>query len=752
MIDIDGAITTFVEEARELLVGMEESLLSLEEDPHDVELINNVFRAAHTIKGSAGLFGFDAVVAFTHKVESLLDPIRGGKIAIDSDCIALLLRCKDHMGALVDSVTGGEAADDGMRALDEELRRGLDAWMAKATGKAAPAAADSTSTTTSPPAAAAARAAAAPSAGEHYDWHISLRFGREVLRNGMDPLGFLRYLGTMGRITHLTTLCDGIPAASEMDPEACYLGFEVTYQSDVDKATIEEAFEFVRDDLLLRIIPQRSKVSEYLQLIDELPESSYRLGEILITSGAITRAELDRGLAQQAGEGSAAAGSEGAPPPHTLGQILVQEGAVDQSVVGAALEKQQRVRAERSQESRFLRVDAEKLDSLINLVGELVIAGAGTQMLARRAGLGELLENTATLIRLVEEVRDGALGLRMVEIGATFQRFHRVVRDVSRELGKDIVLAVSGAETELDKAMVEKIGDPLLHLVRNSMDHGIEPVEERQRLGKTGKATVELNAFHDSGSIVIEVADNGRGLDAAKILKKARERGIVGEGQVLTESEIYSLIFEPGFSTVEKVSDLSGRGVGMDVVRRNIESLRGTVELSSKLGVGTSVRIRLPLTLAIIDGFLVMVGRGHYVIPLDMMVECLELSPELCEMAETRGYTVLRGEVLPCLWLRDLFGLSRSAAVARENIVVVQSAGTKVCVVVDALEGEFQTVIKPLGQLFAGLKGVSGSTILGTGEVALILDVNGVAMLASASAAAVLPNPSTHAQGTLLLS
>jgi two-component system chemotaxis sensor kinase CheA len=317
------------------------------------------------------------------------------------------------------------------------------------------------------------------------------------------------------------------------------------------------------------------------------------------------------------------------------------------------------------------------------------------------------------------------MGLRMVQIGATFQRFQRVVRDVSRELKKDIELIIQGGETELDKAVVERIGDPLMHLVRNAMDHGIEPGEVRQANGKPAKARLSLNAYHDSGSIVIEVSDDGAGLNRDKILKKALERGLISENQNLSDQEIYQLIFAAGFSTADQLSNLSGRGVGMDVVRSNIEALRGTVELDSKPSAGTTVRIRLPLTLAIIDGFLIRASQAHFVIPLDMVVECLELSRQDRRSACERGYINLRGEILPLLWLTEVFDIERSA-VRRENIVVVQANGRRAGIVVDALLGEAQTVIKPLGRLFSCLRGISGSTILGTGEVALIVDVAGL--------------------------
>jgi two-component system chemotaxis sensor kinase CheA len=385
-----------------------------------------------------------------------------------------------------------------------------------------------------------------------------------------------------------------------------------------------------------------------------------------------------------------------------------------------AAETSKQPKESRASESKSVRVDADKLDRLINLVGELITVTAGAALIARRSGNVDFQESTSTLANLVEEVRDSALQLRMVKIGATFSRFERVVHDVARELGKDIELRTSGEDTELDKTLVEKIGDPLLHLVRNAIDHGIDPAELRVARGKPVRGTVCLNAHHDSGSIVIEVSDDGGGLDRERILTKAVERGLVEPGKHLTDQEVYALIFEPGFSTADVVTNLSGRGVGMDVVKRNITALRGSVNLTSRPGRGTTVTVRLPLTLAIIDGFLVAVGNAIFVLPLDMVDECVTYRGET-----DRDYTDLRGQVLPFIRMRDLFDIAGAPA-ARQNIVVVKHAGQKVGLLVDQLVGEAQTVIKPLSKMFEHVKGISGSSILGTGEVALILDVPGL--------------------------
>lgn len=700
--NLDDALQTFIAESRELLLNMEDLLLLLEREAQDPEALNAIFRAAHTIKGSAGLFGFETIVRFTHVVENLLDRARNNEFVIDEILTALLLECSDHMNTLIDAVAEGKQnLDDAVLQRQSELLGRLTQY----------ASAHQMSIASCEPPDCVTRDQGAVI--EQGSWHISLRFGRDVLRNGLDPASFVRYLRHLGEIVNITTLFDAMPPADEMDPESCYLGFEIDLMSDADKATIADAFEFVRDDCEIRILPPNSKIEEYVALISSFGDGNERLGEILIASGAVTRSELEQALMEQA---ASATGTS------RLGEILIEEELAQPQVVQAALEKQKNVKNKRDSENRYIRVDAAKLGQLIDQVGEMVIANASASLIAKRSSDGALLEAMSAMGRLVEGIRDSALSLRMVEIAETFNRFQRVVRDVSKELGKEITLKISGGETELDKTVVEKIADPLTHLVRNSIDHGIESVDVRIARGKPQAGTIALNAFHESGGIVIKVSDDGGGLDTDRILAKAIEKGIVSSTPTLSEDEIFNLVFEPGFSTAEQVTDLSGRGVGMDVVRRNIEALRGNIELSSARGQGTTFTIRLPLTMAIIDGFLIEVGDASFVAPLDMVVECLEHSQQERDAMEQRAYLNLRGEILPLIRLRELLGIEGSLP-ARENIMVVRYGTHKAGLVVDQLLGEFQTVIKPLGQVFRHLRGISGSTILGSGDVALILDI-----------------------------
>ncbi|MBO3274775.1 chemotaxis protein CheA [Pseudomonas schmalbachii] len=714
--NLDQARGALVQEGRELLVAMEEALLEIETSGYSADRVNAIFRAAHTIKGSAGLFGLCGLISFTHVVESLLDQVRNGEQRLDGAMLSLLLTCSDYIGSLLTAVEEHSEAEDPNPVLRDYLLSQLNEYLDQTDVQA-----DYPATVPQPLASGRLDTQQGETASSDL-WHISLRPNADVLRNGMDPLSFLRYLGRLGRITHIHTLTDAIPDAARFDAESSYLGFEIEFDSTASKQEIESAFEFIREDCQLLILPPHSALEAYIELIASLPEAPQRLGELLVSSGALTTYELQRVLALQ----------DATPPPASpLGTLLVEEQLVAPPVVSAALHKQKQTEERRSLEQVFIKVEVGKLDQLIDLVGELVIAGAATSLALHKGDTSAMAAANEGVTTLVERIRDASLSLRMVAIGEVFQRFPRVVRDISKELDKEIELLVTGADTELDKSMVERLADPLMHIVRNAMDHGIEPSELRRAVGKSARGTLRLNAYHESGSIVIEVSDDGRGLDRQRILAKAIEKGLVQPDQILADSDVFRLIFEPGFSTAEQITNLSGRGVGMDVVRRNIDQLRGEVEVLSEYGLGTTVRIRLPLTLAIIDGFQVRVADETFVLPLDQVVECVDLG----EQVSQHDLLSLRGEPLPYVRLRQLFGLEAGGA-RRESLVVLQVGQNRAGVVVDQLVGEFQAVIKPLGQIFAQNKVLSGSTILGDGSVALILDVAQLIQRASSASEA----------------
>ncbi|MEW6203774.1 MAG: chemotaxis protein CheA [Pseudomonadota bacterium] len=636
-IDLDSIKSVFYTEAYQLLADVENLILQLEKSPEDLELLNAAFRAIHTIKGSAGVFGFANITHFVHDLETVLDRVRNQELQFDSALGNLVLACCDQIHSLVASLESGVDTND----LDEKsiaeqsaLTRQLKAYLLnEATG---------------------------PVATGLREWLIQVELGVDTFRDGFDPYSIFNYLAKSGQFKSMEPQLQHIPKISDFDPETCFLGFKAHYETVQSEADILDAFEFLPEECRVSVTPMSAEC----------------------TVPAV------------------------AAPVASVG---TEAKAVAKKVPAKAA-------------TSTIRVQSDKLDALINLVGELVIANAGTVEQARKAQNFALLEATCAVGALIEEIRDGALGLRMVEIGECFQRFQRVVRDTAQALGKDVDLIIQGEETELDKSVVEKISDPLMHLVRNAMDHGLETPDERLKAGKRDKATLTLNAYHDGGHIVIEVRDNGRGLVHEKIRAKAIEKGIVSATQTLTESDINMLIFAPGFSTAAAVTDISGRGVGMDVVKRNIEALRGTVNVRSTEGAGTTFEIRLPLTLAIIDGFQIAVGQSVYVIPLAYVRECVELTGQGSNSDAVDLSYDLRGEYLPCLRLRKVFG-ETSEKPKRENIIVVSHGGMKVGIVADRLLGESQTVIKPLGGLFEGNPAVSGGTIMGNGEVALIVDI-----------------------------
>ncbi|MBT9608546.1 MAG: chemotaxis protein CheA [Aquabacterium sp.] len=665
---IAEALPAFISEAQEQIEQVEQLLLQLEDAPDDAELLNALFRCAHTVKGSAGVFGLDAVVAFTHHVESLLDGLREGRQHLTPAMSTLLLQCNDQIRLLVDAASDLACDVSSSEGLRQQLVAELQRW----TDGGAPM--PSTGASDAP----------AQDAPQAQPWHIGVRFGRDTFRNGMDPLAILNYLRGLGELDDVVLDESAVPALAQLEPESCHLDFGFTLLTDAAQAGIEDAFSFVREDCELCITPPAAA----------LDAACAALGNDLAEAPEVLRSAPVQ-----------------ATPPADARKPKARDGAED---------------------GRFIRVQADRLDAVINLLGELVVASAGASMLARETRQGTLIEANGHMERLIEEIRNGTLQLRMVPIGETFSRFRRVVRDVAADLHKDVVLEIQGGETELDKSMVERIADPLMHLVRNALDHGLETPEERTAAGKPAQGQLTLSACHESGHVLIRIRDDGRGISRQRVLQKAWDRGLVEPGVTPPDADILKLIFEPGFSTAEQVTNLSGRGVGMDVVRQNIEALRGRVQIASEPGEGTDIDIRLPLTLAIIDGFLIGVGDSRFIFPLESVVEVIQgdgLGQSI--RADGRCCMELRGQVLPVMSLSEVYGLDCAPA-ARPSVVVIQSAGRQYGVLVDVLMGHYQTVIKPLSRMFRSLRGISGSSILGNGDVALIFDVHALGDLAAA--------------------
>lgn len=671
-IDLSQFIPTFLEECFEGIELMEASLLNLEQG--DEETINSIFRAAHSIKGGAGTFGFNHVTEFTHLVETLLDEMRDGRRNIAHKDIEILLDSVDCMRLLIEAIRDDCSYDDSKVIVTSQLltatlnNNSIDENIVEDTTK------DNENTSN----------AIADDNLTH--WSINFIPEHHLVQTGNDPLLLLNALAELGKVS-VTANCNSIPSLVDLDATELYISWQITLITAAKKEDIAEIFEWVEDDCQLVISNEES--------IDKKPT------------------EINLDIANEANE----ANELTAEKPTIKANTKVKPKVTNDSNL-------QKSKAE----SGSIRVGVDKVDSLINLVGELVITQSMLSELGNdfelskvarlNSGLEQLLQNT-------KELQESVMRIRMLPISFAFNRFPRLIHDLSKKMGKEIELLISGEQTELDKSVMEQISDPLVHLVRNAVDHGIEATDVRIANGKPEKGTVSLDAYHQGGSIVIEIKDDGGGIDSNVILAKAIENGLVDESTSLSESQIYDLLFEPGFSTAKTLSDISGRGVGMDVVKRNIQSLGGRIQIESTLGVGSTFKVLLPLTLAILDGQLVKVGREVYIIPLITIVESLQTQEALIN--RTSGDMVLyrlREDNVPVIPIYKLFNIpAQNKAIKNSLLVVVEADGQKVGLMVDDLLAQQQVVVKSLNENYQQVEGVSGATILGDGSVAMILDV-----------------------------
>jgi two-component system chemotaxis sensor kinase CheA len=677
-------IETFKDEALELIQELEAALLELEEAPEDSSHIDRVFRALHTLKGSGGLAGFDNVAGFCHEAETVFEQVRSGERKVDEKLVSLTLSAQDHLKGMIMAEFGAAPVDDDLTA---ELVAAFQALM--------PFRHDAIQTVST---------AVMATPTDQATFRIRFRPMPNLFLQGVQPHFLLGELQRLGEALVVAQL-DAVPELDELNPEECRVYWDVLLTTDQDEDAIRDVFIFVEDDCELMI----QKIDDGSQL--DQPEDYKRLGEILVERGDLTEEDLARFLKEK----------------KRLGEALVEEGAVDDIKVQSALAEQERVQALRRERKandamESIRVKSDRLDKLVNLVGEMVTVQARLSQFANSRIDADLLSVAEEVERLTWDLRDQVLTIRMLPIGGTFTRFKRLIRDLGSELGKDVLLVSEGGETELDKTVIDQLNDPLVHLVRNSIGHGIESPAVRQAIGKPGKGRITLSAKHSGANVVLTVADDGAGLDVERIRAKAIEKGLVSEQAELSEREVYALIFEPGFSTAQEISSVSGRGVGMDVVRQAIDALRGSIEVRSEEGKGTTFSIKLPLTLAIIDGLLIDIGADHYVLPLSAVEECIELTRDAAEQAHGRNLVKIRGEIVPYVRLRDEFKI-KSERPEIEQIVIVNLEGLRVGFVVDHVVGEHQTVIKNLGRMYQDVNGVSGATILGDGRVALILDL-----------------------------
>jgi two-component system chemotaxis sensor kinase CheA len=706
-VDLTQFHDAFFEESFEALDSMEAALLKLDIGSPEPELINTIFRVAHSIKGGSATFGFSEIASFTHSLETLLDELRSATMPVTVALSDLLLKSVDVMRAMLRAVQAKQPIDS-QRVSD--LQFDLEVAIAKKSETVLPAVA------AAPPAAvpvAIAGGATSDSAAPIAPWRIRFQPYRELLARGNDPLRMLRELAELGEL-RVRVDAQMLPPLTEINPGDCYLAWSLELAGEVTQESIRQVFEWAEGDceLTLERLPDDRP--------DPMPEAE---AASPAPAPAEEPAHPSAALAPAPSVGPPAPSSPAAPAPS-------RADAPKPDAPGSGLG-----------DSGSIRVSVEKIDELMNTVGELVITQAMLSQLGAHfegAEAEKLRAGLAQLERNMRELQESVMRVRMLPISFVFSRFPRMVRDLTQRLGKQIELKLTGEQTELDKTVLEKIGDPLVHLVRNCIDHGIESPQARIAAGKPAEGTVHLDACHRGGNIAVEVSDDGAGLDRERILAKARARGLVGPNDTLTEAEIHELIFQPGFSTAEKTTDLSGRGVGMDVVRRNVKELGGKVEVRSEPGRGSRFVITLPLTLAIVDGQSVSVGTETYIVPLISIVESMQLKASGITRLSGRGEVLsFRGDYLPIIRLHELFGVEpRSRALHEGLVVIAEGDGRRVGLFVDDLLGQQQVVIKSLEANYGHIDGVSGATILGDGSVALILDVPGLIRAASVRAAA----------------
>jgi len=681
----------FIEESMDLLSSLESRLLEMEEAPEDKEKISAVFRIIHTIKGSSAMFGFNEISTFTHHVENILDAVRDGKLKVSRELIDWTLKSGDHITALIEADSDPEGKESLNSRSDEIVISFKDAVGFKAEEHKA-------SVVSKP-------AEQTKPENNEILWRIRFKPSKEIFKSGTNPLLLIEELSELGEHLIIPNITD-IPDLDKIDSELCYTGWDILLLTGKDENEIRDVFIFVENDCELQVkqVPQ----DEFSVTEGEPP----KLGEILLNRGDINEDSLKNLLEKQ----------------KKLGQLILESKMATKEAVDSALNEQNFIKTVNEKRTEktgaaSIRVGSDKLDELVNLVGELVTVHARIERESSNTN-AEMHSMVEQLGRITENLRENTMSMRLLPIGTTFNRYKRLVRDLSNEMGKNIDLIMSGEETELDKTVIEKLNDPLVHLIRNSIDHGVESPEERVKKGKPKDGTVKLTAEHAGASVRITIEDDGAGLNRKKIFNKAVKNHLVEADAVMSDEELFGLIFQAGFSTAAKVTSVSGRGVGMDVVKRQIESLNGVIRVESRENEFTKIILSLPLTLAIIDGFLVNLGDDSYIFPLTVVEACIESK---YEERKSSGKKMIpyRDSLLPYVDLREEFNIGTERPDI-EQIVVVRSEDKRIGFCVDKVLGENQTVIKSLSGVFKGAKGFSGATILGDGRVALILDTEGL--------------------------
>ncbi len=702
----------FKAEAEEILQGLESDIVDLEEK-NDSEILNRIFRYVHTLKGSSGIAGFTEISEFTHKLENLLDGFRSGSLQVNETIIDILLDSMDWVKLII---FGGDESIN-LDKMRETLEKKISDYKKP----------DKTTTHTETKQVKKSDQSKKETKKEATEedfkfFRIKATFKETIFEYGLDPLMLIEDLTAIGRICENTFKKTRVPDFDNLDPEKCYASWDMVIRTNQPVDKIDEIFLFVKNDndITIEDITPTYRTED----IDNQFEPK-RIGEILIDEKIISEKELDTVLDIQDSANK------------KIAEIMVDKGFASSEDVKFALEEQEKIK--KRIKTATVRVATGKLDKLLNLLGEIVIGQSAISRVADEL-LGEdgfKVKNAVYgLDRITREFQEQIMSIRMIPIGPTFEQFRRFVRDTAKAFGKEIRISIEGGETELDKTVIERIGDPLKHMIRNSIDHGIESPEDRKNAGKSGKGVVHLKAYHQEGNVYIEITDDGKGIDKQKVQKKAEKLGLLKPKEEISDERLIAFLFNPGFSTADKVSSLSGRGVGMDVVKTNIEALRGTIVVETKKGKGTTFRIKLPLTLAIIDGMLVRVGKNIYIIPLLSIVESIQPKKDHLKTIEGKGEVIhIRGEYVSFLRLYKTFGIKPDFTKPWESLVViVESNGVCLGLMVDELLGQQQIVIKSMDSEISRSRAISGASILGNGKVSLIIDVHGLAAeLANAS-------------------
>lgn len=681
----------FREEALELIAQLENDIVALETDCENSDIINNIFRNLHTIKGSGSMFGYQHLADFVHYLETLFDRIRNAQLHVNPDIISVSLKSIDLIKYQIDDPELKSFDWNQEDSLLKSIKQILDLNPLVSNVKKKPQ---------------------SHTVSKSKAYRIYFKPYKDIFINGINPLVIFKNLESIGKF-YIYVHDEEIPSLEDFNPEYCYLSWTCILISEVEKNDIQDIFIFVESSCEL-------KIEEIFDNFNDLDDVSIPLtGEILLQKGDITKNDIDNLLSNR----------------QFFGETAIVKGMTTPDKVEAALFEQNALRSAKKElishtTSSSIRVQNEKLNTLTNAVSELVTLQARLTQYSEQTRESELVSIAEYLEKLTSSLRDTVMMIRMVPVEDGFSSMHRLVRDLSRDLNKKVKLEIIGGDTELDKAVVDNLKDPMMHLVRNCVDHGLESPNDRIAAGKSLDGIVTIKAEHIGSHVLISVSDDGKGLDAQKIHEKALQKGIVSKTDNLTEQEIFKLIFLPGFSTAEKTTAVSGRGVGMDVVKRNIESIRGEVFIDSVKGKGTKISMKLPLTLAIIDGLLFSVGDELFVVNISAVSECLELTPEIKRNAGSRNILKLRDMVIPFVYLRSILNIPGNPP-EHEQIIILHTQEQTIGFVVDTVAGKHQTVVKMTGRLFSNVKEVTGATILGDGRIALILDVNAIAQKAN---------------------